>query len=113
MAEPSPSYETFRSRLDQPFSMRLTDDRVIELVLTGCVPGQAVPHQEVIHQKVEPHSFSLTFKAGADAPIEQATFLLSADGFGPSPIFLVPLRQLPDGLEYQAVFTTSKDESAS
>ncbi|MDQ2838413.1 MAG: hypothetical protein M3Y42_06935 [Actinomycetota bacterium] len=105
MAEPPPSYEAFLAHVEQPWQLRLADDRVIEVLLTECVRNQA---------EGGPASFSLTFKAGPDAPIEQATYLLSADGFGPTPIFLVPLRQLPDGMEYHAVFTTStKDESPS
>ena len=55
-----------------------------------------------------PRSFSLIFKADARAPVEQATYPISADGLGPQPVFLVPVAQRPDDaqfpLEYQAIF---------
>jgi uncharacterized protein DUF6916 len=95
MPEQPMTYEVFAERVRQRFSMRAAD-RDIEVILTEC---QAAQHEG------GPATFSLTFKAGPDAPIEQSTYLLSADGFGPAPIFLVPVRKLPDGLEYQAVFT--------
>ncbi len=95
MPEQPMTYEVFSDRLNQRFTMRVADQD-IEVILTECRASQV---------EGGPASFSLTFKAGPDAPIEQSTYLLSAEGFGPAPIFLVPVRKLPDGLEYQAVFT--------
>jgi hypothetical protein len=43
-------------------------------------------------------------QSSTDAPAQQGTYLLSAAGLGPAPVFLVLVRQLADGLEYQAVF---------
>ena len=95
MPEQPMTYEVFAEHLHQRFTMQAAD-RDIEVILTECQATQA---------EGGPAGFSLTFKAGPEAPIEQATYLLSAEGFGSAPIFLVPVRRLPDGLEYQAVFT--------
>ena len=88
------------------FAERVGDEFAIErpaggrapLVLTECTP-------------IGPGSFSLIFKAGPDAPAEQATYDVSADGFGPEAIFLVPVARRPDDpqfpLEYQAIFNAA------
>lgn len=41
MAEPPPSYEAFLARVDQPWQLRLADNRVIEVLLTECIRNQA------------------------------------------------------------------------
>jgi hypothetical protein len=88
--------DTFATRVNQPFVMHLSDERETELVLTRCTsetrPGG-------------PAAFSLVFRGGVDAPAQQGTYLLSADGLNSAPVFLVPFRRLPDGLEYHAAFT--------
>jgi len=93
------TFETFRQLVGVTFRMELTSSRSIPIVLDSCeatAPGGS------------PACFSLTFKAGPEAPIEQGTYVLSADGFGPEPVFLVPVRRLPVDpalpLEYEAVF---------
>ncbi|MEO6700258.1 MAG: hypothetical protein ABI140_18135 [Jatrophihabitantaceae bacterium] len=99
MDEPALSYELFEQRVNKPFTLVLPGEhehRTVAAVLTECVRARPAGGTS---------GFSLTFKAGPDAPIEQSTYLLSADGLAPAPIFLVPRRQLPDGLEYLAVFT--------
>jgi hypothetical protein len=55
-------------------------------------------------------SFNLLFRAGPDAPREQGLYLLSREDFEPAPIFLVPVRALPDGVEFHAVFNPSTEE---
>lgn len=56
----------------------------------------------------EPRSFSLIFKADANAPAEQAIYPVSAAQFGPEPLFLVPVAQRENDshfpLEFQAIF---------
>lgn len=54
-------------------------------------------------------SFSLIFTATPDQPLEQGSYLVSGDGFGPEPIFLVPIGPGPGGLDYQAVFNRRSD----
>ena len=99
MDEPKLTYELFEQRVRQPFTLTLPGEHgpsTVEAVLTECTRNDLTGGSS---------GFSLTFKAGPDAPIEQSTYLLSADGVTQAPIFLVPQRQLPDGLEYLAVFT--------
>ena len=91
-----PAYADFADRVDTDFVMQLADGSQVPLVLTACA-GQ-------------PHTFSLSFKAGPAAPPEQGQYQLSADGFGPELLFLVPVALRPHDpefpLEYQAVFNS-------
>jgi hypothetical protein len=94
---PGPGYADFAERVGTDFVMELPDGGQAPLMLTECAASG-------------PGSFSLIFKAGPQAPIEQAIYQLSADGFGPAPVFLVPVRRRPDDsdfpLEYQAIFNS-------
>ncbi len=91
-----PGFADFASRVDTEFVMRLPDDLQVPLVLTECA-GQ-------------PEAFSLSFKAGPQAPREQGLYQLSADGLGPEVVFLVPVALRPHDsdfpLEYQAIFNS-------
>jgi hypothetical protein len=91
-------YADFADRIGADFALRLPDGDHAPLVLTDCTAAG-------------PGTFSLTFKAGPGAPIYQASYQLSADGFGPELIFLVPVAHRPDDpefpLEYQAIFNSS------
>jgi hypothetical protein len=91
----TPSYQAYADRLDTEFSMQLPDGSHAPLVLIECTAAS-------------PTSFALTFKAGPQAPIEQASYSITADDFGPELVFLVPLRLRPNDsdfpLEYHAIF---------
>ncbi|MFL6161774.1 MAG: DUF6916 family protein [Jatrophihabitantaceae bacterium] len=91
----TPSYQAYADRVDTEFQLRLPDGDHAQLVLIECTASS-------------PTSFALTFKAGPRAPIEQASYWLTADGFGPELVFLVPLRHRPNDsdypLEYHAIF---------
>ena len=50
--------------------------------------------------KKDPHTFSLTFRAGSTGP-EQGSYVLRRPGFKPTTLFLVPSD--PDRLTYEAV----------
>lgn len=54
-------------------------------------------------------SYAVTFLAGVGAPREQAMFLVQGAGRDAEPLFLVPRRDVGDGLEYEAVFNQSDD----
>jgi hypothetical protein len=103
------SFEDFQALVGQSFTMRSAPDGATageaggaaELVLTECTLGAA-------HGRSR--SFSLLFRAGPDAPREQGNYLLSRENFGPSPIFLVPVRATPDGVEFHAVFNHLTEE---
>jgi hypothetical protein len=97
------TFDIFRQLAGRDFRLHLDDGRLVPMILAGC---GATGGGDT--------SFSLTFRAGPDAPAEQATYLVSADGFGPAAIFLVPVARTsePAGLEYQAVFNRAAGESA-
>jgi uncharacterized protein DUF6916 len=91
-----PGYADFAERVGNDFVMHLPDGQV-PLVLTECTAGG-------------PNTFSLAFKAGPRAPQVQGLYKLSADGFGPELLFLVPVGLRPNDsdfpLEYQAIFNS-------
>jgi hypothetical protein len=93
-----PGYADFVDRIGADFALHLPDGDHARLVLTDCTAAG-------------PGTFSLKFKAGPRAPIDQASYQLSADGFGPELIFLVPVAHRPNDpqfpLEYQAIFNSS------
>src|SRR5690349_18381415 len=98
MSTPSePGYADYAERVDTDFVMHLPDGNQVPLVLTECTAAG-------------PHSFSLLFKAAPQAPQEQGLYQLSADGFGPEMVFLVPVALRPNDsdfpLEYQAIFNS-------
>lgn len=92
----APAYPDFASRVGTDFGWRLPDGQMLPLRLVEC---------RATGPDGSGASFVLTFKAGPDAPIEQSTYQLCADGLAPQPIFLVPVQRLPDGVLYEAVFT--------
>ena len=88
----------FADRVGDEFALHLPAGDRAPMVLAECTV-------------VGPGSFSLIFKAGPSAPAEQATYAVSADGFGPEAIFLVPVARRPGDdrfpLEYQAIFNAA------
>lgn len=93
--------QTFRSLVSERFWVRTDDGSAAQLVLCDCSEPVRAGGFE---------SFTLTFEGGPDGPPAQGTFLLSAETFGESAVFLVPVRQLRNGLEYQAVFNRRVEE---
>jgi hypothetical protein len=50
--------------------------------------------------------FSILFLGPASYPVKQGTFTVSHDGLPePFPLFVVPLKQVPEGFVYEAVFS--------
>lgn len=94
---PAPRHADFAERVGTGFELGLPDGGRARLVLTEC-------------RADGPGTFSLIFKAGPNAPTGQGTYELSADGFGPQPVFLVPVARRPNDpdfpLEYQAIFNS-------
>jgi hypothetical protein len=104
MSAPSgPGYADFVDRVDTGFVMQLSDGHQVPLVLTECAG--------------KPAAFSLSFKAGPQAPREQGLYQLSADGFGPEVVFLVPVtlrsHDTDFPLEYQAIFNSMPVQGGS
>jgi hypothetical protein len=94
------SFDDFTTRIGQSFTMR-SEDGACEAVLLECTRGAAYSGSG---------SFNLLFRAGSDAPRSQGTYLLRRQNFGPAPIFLVPARETPDGVEFHAVFNPSTED---
>lgn len=92
-----PSYDDFAARVGTAFVLHLPGGGRAPLVLDECTSSG-------------PGAFSLIFRAGPLAPNAQALYELSADGFGPELIFLVPVGRRPDDAEfpllYQAIFNS-------
>ena len=91
-------FSTFQALLNETFRVEFAASSATEFVLTACEP---------LGSDNGASSFSLRFKARSSAPAEQGTYLLSAEGFGPEPVFLVPIRRLDNPefpTEFEAVF---------
>jgi hypothetical protein len=100
------SFADFSARVGQSFTMRLGADDAAgagtcEIVLAECARSSVSGASR---------SFDLLFRAGSDAPREQGSYLVSREDFEPAPIFLVPVRALPDGVEFHAVFNPSTED---
>ena len=83
--------------------MRLPDGTQVPLVLTACVG--------------ERYRVLAELQGRPQAPREQGLYQLSADGFGPEVVFLVPVALRshdPDfPLEYQAIFNSMPVQGGS
>lgn len=93
------SYEVFAERLDQPFVLRRHDTPEL-----GEPIGAALVECSRSLDNGRSTGYNLTFRTALSTPAEQANYLVEADGLTPTPIFLVPVRQTPDGVEFHAVF---------
>lgn len=88
------TFEDFHRLLGAEFSAQ-TPGGPVPLRLTECV---------LTGPNGDTDSFSLTFTSGPDMPIGQDSYQLSAPGFGPELVFLVPISRTAAGAQYQAVF---------
>lgn len=97
----------FAARVGEQVSLRAVDgptaQRGVPAMLVAC--SDAVRTGDLV-------SYNVTLVAGPGAPPEQAMFLVQASGRDPEPIFLVPLRQVGDRLEYEAVFNQPIDDGS-
>jgi hypothetical protein len=80
--------------------MRLPDGTTRELDLLEC---QHMP------APAGTTSFRLAFLMRTDGP-GQGSYELSAAGLDPDLVFVVPVKQRPDGIEYEAVFNQLDQE---
>lgn len=97
----------FAARVGEQVTLRAVDGpgtgRDVLATLTAC--SEAVRSGGFV-------SYNVTFLAGPAAPREQAVFLIEASGRDPEPVFLVPVREVGDRLEYEAVFNQSVDNGS-
>lgn len=124
MTARSLGFEDFQPRVGQSFTMLYAFDEPGGDAPAGHASGGDAPAGEAPAGACEavltecarstvsggPRSFNLLFRAGPDAPREQGAYLLSRDDFEPTPIFLVPVRATPDGVEFHAVFNQLTEE---
>lgn len=89
------TYETFRDRLGESFSLPAAG---IDLVLV-----QAVDHAKGAAAR-EGGAFSLYFAGPPDTLLHQSTHEMTHAELGGFALFLVPNRRTADGFEYEAAF---------
>lgn len=88
------TFDDFKARVGREFQAA-TESGPVTLQLTTC---------QTLTPNGDTHSFSLTFTSGTDTPIGQGSYHLSAAGFGPELIFLVPTGIDAGAMQYQALF---------
>ena len=93
----------FATRVGEQVTLHAVDGRDVFGTLSAC--SDAVRSGDFV-------SYHVTFLAEPGAPREQAVFLVEAAGRDPEPVFLVPLRDVADRLEYEAVFNQSVDKGS-
>ena len=98
----------FAAQVGEEVTLRAVDgvatDRDVRATLTAC--SEAVRSDDFV-------SYTVSFLAGPEAPREQAVFLVQIPGREPQPVFLVPVRELEDRLEYEAVFNQPVDRGVA
>jgi len=95
----SPSKEEFAAHINRSFHATNPEGQEFEVTLVEFRDEFDSDTQE---------TFSLTFKAPADAPAEQSTYTLTSEGVGEQLIFLVPIGKDADALYYEAVYNRFK-----
>jgi hypothetical protein len=90
-----PTRESFAKRLHTKFAMHEDESPAIELELIDVRGhGASVTHE----------SFSLMFRAPAEAPARQGSYRLEHESLEAMEIFLVPVKKDESGLFFEAVF---------
>jgi hypothetical protein len=99
LTEPtSPSYDDFASRIGETFTVVNPQSEAgtgAQFLLTACSPRVASGGFV---------SFSVTFSDNSGAAAQQGTLTFSAPGFGPTDVFVVPVRQSDAGVDYEVIF---------
>jgi hypothetical protein len=89
--------EDFDSRIGDSFRLSLPSGEAMELRLLEAA--------EIGGTGKARSPFSVVFRGPNEPVLPQAIYHLEHDGMGPLEIFLVPLSQGSDGVDYEAVFT--------
>ena len=89
--------ETFAAELNTRFRVRLDAERALELELTEVTDQDSRRPQGF-------ESFSIIFRGPLESFLPQSTYELEHERLGTFPLFIVPIRQSPQGIDYQAVF---------
>jgi uncharacterized protein DUF6916 len=100
------SFEVFLRRMNHRFVLRRQDPpesgEGVAAELVECSPRP---------DNGRSRGYSLTFRVSRPIPAEQGNYLVSADSLTPTPIFLVPVRQTADGVDFHAVFNQLTEDA--
>ena len=89
----------FEKHLDTNFRAELESPRPIDLKLISVTPRKIEPHEEAGMER-----FSVVFFGPADVFLPQRLYRLSHPEMGEFEVFLVPIKQEPEGFRYEAVY---------
>ena len=95
--------EEFKRHLDTKFSVRLSDEQALPLVLEEV---QSFP--ALTHARGDMERFSLYFRGPGDVLLPQHIYRLEHEAMGEMDIFLVPVARDAEGFRYEAVFSYFK-----
>ncbi len=97
-------FHAFLNCLNEEFTLRIAngDSIPFRLLEVKSLNAHRPPKSST---KVRQQPFSLLFSGPSQPVFEQQVFHLEHDRVGPADIFLVPVGEADDGIEYEAVFT--------
>jgi len=96
------SYESFARLVKKVVRLRLDEGLTLPLTVLEVSPRRVVPAGGADGKVYE--NFSLTFLGPAERLLPQQIYQLEAEEIGRFELFLVPLKQEPEGIQYQATF---------
>jgi hypothetical protein len=100
------SFAVFTQRMNHRFVLRRQDSPEIGEPIAALLV-ECSSHRD----NGRSTSYSVTFRAPLPVSAEQGTYLVEADSLTPSPIFLVPVRQTADGVDFHAVFNQLTEDA--
>ncbi len=89
----------FSPLVNTGFRVQMAPDQIVEMKLTAVADQTSSPEVE---------SFALYFLAPHDAPTRQGTYRMAHDALGEFDLFIVPIRRDARGVEYEAVFSRTR-----
>ena len=98
-----PTREQFSQQMDQVFRGHSPAGSEIEMTLAE--------FKDVFESDTQ-ETFTLIFRAPADAPAEQGTYIFQNEALGEQAIFLVPVGRDENAVLFEAVYNRLKDGEA-
>lgn len=89
------THDNFAEQLDTSFDIYFTPEHL--------VPGKLIEVTEV-HRRAKAESFAILFLVPPGSPIEQGLFRVEHRVLGASDLFLVPVKQTAEGIQYESIF---------
>ena len=89
-----PTRDAFAAAVNSEFKVSLTDDDAVQFTLVDCKTVLSNERQEC---------YSLLFRAPAEHPVIQETYLLENDNLGSVNLLLVPVKGDETGIYFEAV----------